>query len=89
MNESLVLEYTVQAVMLILLLSLAPIVVAVVCGLLVSLIQALTQIQEQTLSFAIKLIAVTATLLLSMHWIGGELYNYATTIFQVFPALVR
>ena len=43
-----------------------PIVVATVIGILVSLIQALTQIQEQTLSFAIKLIAISGTLLLAM-----------------------
>jgi len=82
MSEATVIEYTVQAAMLMLLLSMAPIIVAVLIGLLVSLFQALTQIQEQTLSFAVKLIAVSVTLLLSMSWIGGELYNYALSIFE-------
>ena len=48
----------IQAMLLVLWLSLPPIVVASVVGILFSLIQALTQIQEQTLSFGVKLIAV-------------------------------
>ena len=83
MSEAQVLEYTVQAAMLMLLLSMLPILVAVFIGLMVSLFQALTQIQEQTLSFAVKLIAVSATLLLSVNWLGVELYNYTLSIFEV------
>ena len=58
-------------------------------GLLVSLLQALTQIQEQTLSFACKLIAVTVTLLLSMNWVGAELYNYTLLIFEQLASVGR
>ena len=89
MSEAQILDYVVQAVMLILVLSLVPIVVAVLVGLLVSLLQALTQIQEQTLSFACKLIAVTVTLLLSMNWVGAELYNYTLLIFEQLASVGR
>ena len=82
MTTELILDYTVRAAMLILLLSLLPIVVATFIGLLVSLLQALTQIQEQTLSFAVKLIAVAVTLLLSANWLGAELYNYTISVFE-------
>ncbi|MBI1247941.1 EscS/YscS/HrcS family type III secretion system export apparatus protein [bacterium] len=82
MSESAILEYTVQASVLMLLLSLLPIVIATVIGLIVAVLQALTQIQEQTLSFAVKLIAVAVTLLLSMNWMGAELYNYTLSIFE-------
>jgi len=78
-----------KALYLTLWLSLPPIIVASVVGTLFSLFQALTQIQEQTLSFAIKLIAVMATLALTARWIGGELFNYAVSIFETFPQLVR
>lgn len=71
-----------QALYLVLWLSLPPIVVGAVVGTLFSLFQALTQIQEQTLSFGIKLIAVTATLLLTSRWIGGELFNFGVQIFE-------
>ena len=55
----------IQAMLLVLWLSLPPIVVASVVGILFSLIQALTQIQEQTLSFGVKLIAVGLTFYLT------------------------
>ncbi len=81
--------YVVQALLLVLILSLPPIVVASVVGILFSLIQALTQIQEQTLSFGVKLIAVGLTLYLTARWIGGEIFNYTTLIFEKFPELVH
>lgn len=85
MDSSQVLEYTIKAVYLIMMLSLAPILVATVVGLLVSLLQALTQIQEQTLGFAVKLVAVVLTLLATGRWMGGELYTYCVSLFEVFP----
>lgn len=79
----------VKAMMLILWLSLPPIIVASVVGILFSLVQALTQIQEQTLSFGVKLVAVGITLYLTARWIGGEIYNYAVMLFDSFPLLVH
>ena len=70
-------------------LSLIPIVVATVIGILVSLLQALTQVQEQTLGFAVKLIAISITLMAASSWMGGELYLYTQDIFTHFPFLVR
>ncbi len=87
MDQALVLDYTVKAAMLMLLLSLLPTVVATLVGLVVSLVQALTQIQEQTLSFAVKLIAVAVTLLLSMSWLGAEMYNFTIAILDAIPRL--
>ncbi len=82
-------SYLSKALYLVLWLSLPPIIVASVVGTLFSLFQALTQIQEQTLSFAIKLVAVMATLALTARWIGGELYNYTVSIFELIPQLTR
>ena len=84
-----VISYMYKALYLVLALSLPPIVVAAVVGTLFSLFQALTQIQEQTLSFAIKLIAVTATLALTVRWIGGELFNFTLVVFDLFPQVMR
>ena len=78
-----------QALYLVLWLSLPPIIVASVVGTLFSLFQALTKIQEQTLSFAIKLIAVMATLALTAPWMGGQLFNYTVSIFELFPQMAR
>jgi type III secretion protein S len=71
-----------QGLLLILLLSMPAIVVASVVGVLFSLFQALTQIQEQTLSFAVKLISVGVTLALCGRWIGVEVFNYTTMLFD-------
>ena len=84
-----VISYMYKALYLVLALSLPPILVAAVVGTLFSLFQALTQIQEQTLSFAIKLIAVMATLALTVRWIGGELFNFTLVVFDLFPQVMR
>ncbi len=78
-----------KALYLTLILSLPTIVVASVVGTLFSLIQALTQIQEQTLSFTIKLVAVMATLALTARWIGGELFNYTIHVMDAIPLVSR
>jgi type III secretion protein S len=79
----------VKALLLTLWLSMPTILVASVVGVLFSLIQALTQIQEQTLSFGVKLIFVGITIFLTSRWMGGEIYNYTVFLFDSFPAMVR
>ena len=44
----------------------------------------LTQIQEQTLSFAIKMIVVFGVILLTARWVGTELYNFTVSTFGAF-----
>jgi len=83
MTVSDVSQLTSQALLLTLVLSMPPIVVATIVGLVVSLIQAITQIQEQTLSTAVKLISVTLVLLGLSGWLGGELYRYTLRIFAL------
>ena len=74
-----------QALLLILILSGPPILISMTLGLLVAVFQAATQIQEQTLSFTIKLIAVIVTLILMGGWLGGQILQFTTTIFTDFP----
>ncbi len=75
-------DYASQAMLLILILSLPPILAAALVGTLVSLLQALTQIQEQTLSFAFKLVAVIITLFFTATWLGEELFRFAQRVFD-------
>ena len=84
-----VVSFFTQALYLVLWLSLPPIIVGSVVGTLFSLFQALTQLQEQTLSFGIKLIAVSATILLTARWVGGEMFNFTVQIFDSIPSLGR
>ena len=87
MNQSQLLEYAQTCLILILRISLLPIIVATVIGILVSLLQALTQIQEQTLGFAVKLIAISITIMAAASWMGGELLLYTQEIFTRFALL--
>jgi type III secretion protein S len=89
MDVTQILDYSVRAVVLILVLSMAPIAVATVVGVMVSLVQALTQVQEQTLGFAVKLIAVSLTLLATAVWMGNEMLQYTSNVFDALPRLPR
>lgn len=74
-----------QAMLLVVLLSAPPLLVAVIVGVLVSLLQAVMQLQDQTLPFAIKLVAVGMALALSGRWIGVELLELAQQAFAMIP----
>ena len=87
MSQAQILDYAQMCLLIILRLSLLPIIVATVVGLLVSLLQALTQIQEQTLGFAVKLIAISLTLLVCASWLGSTLLLYTQDIFSHFALL--
>jgi type III secretion protein S len=80
-------QLTSEALLLTLILSMPPILVATLVGLIVSLLQAITQIQEQTLSTAVKLISVTLVLLGLSGWLGGELYRYTLRIFTLLGSI--
>jgi type III secretion protein S len=88
MTSADIIFYTSQSLLLVLLLSMPVVTVAAIVGLLVGLFQGLTQIQDQTLSFAIKLIAVIITIVLSAQWLGAEIYNFTIKMFDSI-ALIR
>jgi len=66
-----------------------PIVLSLIVGLIVSIFQATTQIQEQTLTFAPKLVMVFGVLALAGPWIGSKLVRFAFEAFTRFPQLVH
>lgn len=66
----------------------APVLVVVlVIGLLVSIFQAATQINEQTLSFIPKLVGVVASLVIAGPWMLTTMVDYMRTVFTSIPAL--
>ena len=87
MSHAQILDYAKMCLVIVLRLSLIPIAVATFIGILVSLLQALTQIQEQTLGFAVKLIAISLTLLVCASWMGSSLLLYTQDIFSHFALL--
>jgi len=72
-----------QGMLLVVVLSAPPLIVAVVVGVLTSLVQALMQIQDQTLPFGIKLVAVGVTLAMTGRWIGVELIQLINLTFDM------
>ncbi|HCB2899828.1 TPA: type III secretion system export apparatus subunit SctS [Proteus mirabilis] len=72
-----------KAIYLIILLSAAPIAIATFIGLLIGLLQTITQIQEQTLPFGVKLVGVFVCLLMMMGWMGDKLLIYAKEMLMI------
>jgi flagellar biosynthetic protein FliQ len=88
MSHTLVVDLARNAIMLALLISGPMLVVALIVGLTVSVLQAVTQIQEQTLAFVPKLIGVSAVFLLALPWVLQLLVKYTTELFRSLPSLV-
>ena len=82
-NELYSLSY--QALFLVLILSGPPILISTALGLMVAIFQAATQIQEQTLSFTVKLVAVVLTVVFMGGWLGAQLMQFANTILSNIP----
>nr|WP_298141144.1 type III secretion system export apparatus subunit SctS [uncultured Pseudomonas sp.] len=72
-----------QAMLLVVMLSAPPLIVAVIVGVIVSLLQAVMQLQDQTLPFAIKLVAVGLTLAMTGRWVGVQLIQLTTLAFNM------
>ena len=68
--------------MIVLLLSLPVVIASVVFGLLVGIVQAVTQVQDQSIAYGIKLIAAVVVIAMTARWAGGELLLYAQQIFE-------
>ncbi len=76
MDQTQVMEYTRQAIMLTLKLGMPCMLVGLFVGVAVGLVQALTQIQEMTLTFVPKIIVMFLTLFLLLPWMTTELIEF-------------
>ena len=77
-----------QAIQLSLVLGAPLLLVALVVGLIISIFQAATQINEATLSFIPKLLAVFATMVIAGPWMLNQMLDYIRTLFMSIPQLV-
>jgi len=89
MEIALVLDLARNAVTLALTLAGPLLAVALVVGLLVSVVQAVTSIQEQTLSFVPKLFAMALVFVLSLSWMLQTLMKYTTELYRSLPNLIH
>ena len=85
--EDFVLQVAREGLMLVLIASAPPLLASMTVGLVVSVMQATTQIQEQTLTFVPKLVAVFASLAIAGPWIGAQLVRFTHTIYTGFPGV--
>lgn len=88
MSHALITDLARNAIMLALLVAGPMLIVALLVGLVVSVLQAVTQIQEQTLAFVPKLVAVSVVFLLALPWLLQLLVRYTTELFRSLPSLI-
>lgn len=78
-----------QGLLMILVLSGPPIVISMFVGILISLFQAVTQIQEQTLTFVPKMLIIFGVLAALGPWLGSQILRFAQTCFGSFPQFIH
>ncbi len=88
MTRDTVVSLTVDAMELAMKIGLPLLLAGLAVGLIVSIFQAATQIQEQTLSFVPKIIAVAIALLVTGNWVLAELVSFTQTLFDSLPRLL-
>lgn len=88
MSHVLIVDLARNMIMTSLMIAAPMLVVALAVGLIVSVIQTVTQIQEQTLSFVPKLVAVAATFIIALPWIIQIMVKYTSELFRSIPSMV-
>jgi flagellar biosynthetic protein FliQ len=87
--ESYALAIGRESLFLVLILSAPPVLAALVVGLMVSLVQATTQIQEQTLTFVPKLVVVVMVLALFAPLGMARMISFMQTLLTTFPDFIK
>ncbi len=88
MNQEIIIDMVQNAFVLILILSSPVLIVSVVIGLIVSIFQTITQIQESTLTFVPKIIAGVVTLIILMPWMMNLFVTSVQQLFNNIPKML-
>ena len=88
MNQDTVINLATQAMMLALKVAGPVLLLGLIIGLLVSIFQAVTSIQEQSLSFIPKIIGVAVLIVVLGPWMLGQLVSYAQNLYLSIPSLL-
>jgi flagellar biosynthetic protein FliQ len=89
MSPEFVIGFARQSIELTLAIALPMLVVGLGVGVVVSVLQAATQIQEMTLTFVPKIIAVFLALLISFPWIMDKMITFTQDVFLNFPQYIK
>jgi len=88
MNQNAVLDIAMQGILISAKLAAPVLVTALVVGFAISFLQSITQIQEVTLSFVPKAIAVAIALIVSGNWMISEMVSFTHALFEKIPSLL-
>ncbi len=83
-----IIRITNEGLLMIMLVCGPPILISMIVGLTISLFQAITQIQEATLTFVPKMIVIFGTLAALGPWLGSMLLRFALKCFEGFPTML-
>lgn len=83
MSQDAVLEVFHDALMLALLLCGPMLIISIIVGLVISIIQAATQVHEQTITFVPKLVAIALILLLTGPWMMNRMNEFTVKLFDL------
>jgi flagellar biosynthesis protein FliQ len=89
MNGDMAIQIGREALMMVMLVSAPMLGLGLIVGVLVSIFQATTQIQEQTLAFIPKIIAVFVAILVFGPWMLSLLVDYTRELFQFVPQMIH
>jgi flagellar biosynthetic protein FliQ len=89
MSGDLAIEVGKNALYMVMLISAPPLGLGLLVGIIVSIFQATTQIQEQTLAFIPKIIAVFVSILLFGPWMLTLLLDYTQNLFLAIPQMIK
>ena len=88
MNEDTVIQLVVEAVELSLKVGLPLLLIGLAVGLVISVFQAITQIQEQTLTFIPKIIGLAVVLVVLGPWMMGQIVGWTSDLYGQIPSLI-
>lgn len=89
MENEFVIEVISQAIRVTLMMAAPMLIGALLVGILVSIFQAVTQINEQTLSFIPKILVIIAAMVIFSPWMMDTIVNYTRELFISIPEIVR
>lgn len=89
MTPEFVIGFARQSIELTLMISMPMLGIGLIVGLIVSIIQAATQIQEMTLTFIPKILSIFIALLISFPWIMDKIITYTRELFLNIPNYIR
>ena len=88
MNQDVVVSLTMDAISVAVKVAVPMLLAGLVVGLIVSVFQAVTQIQEQSLSFIPKIVGIAVVIVVAGPWMLGQLLGYTEELYRSIPALV-